>query len=729
MSSRVAALMLVVLWSRDAGANDGISPRTPVLWEAPPCKQRVDRSVDAVLHLPYAIPHEDTNVLDHEVENSRTHQFFAVCRPKDPRLRLPPWITWADVDMARQANLILPDDTVDPEEVLESSAWTGCWTRITEDADRRPITYAMADEGVDWDTAAVEPGAHTVYGYTYHPRFNLWSLRPGVVKVHDGDPDAAGPAAAITTQETVMTAGDAVTIEGCLDTPVGSTLSVDHADASTPGDPSWTRFVKDQPVEGEEFSVELVAPETLAGTTSMIRVEVRDGVGRTYTAYMEGFVIVLEHAPASCGETDASECESTSTGDDAADETSIGSTGDATPPTSGPDAPIPKQDDDRGGCTCRAAPEPSVAYLLWLLLLFRMQRRSSHIGAVAPTCLPRWRFPRSWTHHCHSRTIVFGVRLARFRALVGAYWAGVAGLAVVTMGCGASAAFSCEDPNDCMDRSRSGFCEASGFCSFPDDECPSGRRYGKHAAAGLAGACVPVDGDTEGTLDSTTSDVAEDTGISSSTSGGLEDTTGADATTSPSATVGPTTLDPTTGDTTDGDTTSGDSTTWNTPVQLELSATIAECTDPVQLDPPACAASDSPSISVDAVDSAFANQPTSGWLQFEVPEALSTLRVTSVRLQLVVTDHGSADGDAAGEVWSVQPFDLETLTEVQPTSIERLAESFGPVTQGDVVEWHLPASAVATSSVHLGVIAVSTDGVNYWNNDGPIPPVLLIDAE
>jgi hypothetical protein len=374
MSSRVAALMLVVLWSRDAAANDGISPRTPVLWEAPPCKQRVDRSVDAVLHLPYAIPHEDTNVLDHEVENSRTHQFFALCRPKDPRHRLPPWITWADVEMARQANLILPGDTVDPEDVLESSAWTGCWTRITEDADRRPITDAMADEGVDWDTTAVEPGAHTVYGYTYHPRFNLWSLRPGVVKVHDGDPDGVGPAVAITTLETIVTAGDAVTIEGCLDTPAGSTLSAAHADASTPGEPSWTRFVEDQPVEGEDFAVELFAADTLAGTTSMIRVEVRDALGRTYTAYMEGFVIVLENESAPCGETDASECESSSTGDDPG-ETSTGSTDGATPPGSGDDAPTPAQDDDRNGCTCRAAPEHSTTYLLWLLLLFRKQRR------------------------------------------------------------------------------------------------------------------------------------------------------------------------------------------------------------------------------------------------------------------------------------------------------------------------------------------------------------------
>lgn len=35
-----------------------------------------------------------------------------------------------------------------------------------------------------------------------------------------------------------------------------------------------------------------------------------------------------------------------------------------------------------------------------------------------------------------------------------------------------------------------GFCEPNGYCSFPDEECASGRRYGQMAPAEFAGVCV-----------------------------------------------------------------------------------------------------------------------------------------------------------------------------------------------------------------------------------------------
>lgn len=53
------------------------------------------------------------------------------------------------------------------------------------------------------------------------------------------------------------------------------------------------------------------------------------------------------------------------------------------------------------------------------------------------------------------------------------------------LGCGASA-FSCTDSTQCGD----GTCEETGLCSFADDVCESGRRYGDHSGA-LAGVCVP----------------------------------------------------------------------------------------------------------------------------------------------------------------------------------------------------------------------------------------------
>ncbi len=54
-------------------------------------------------------------------------------------------------------------------------------------------------------------------------------------------------------------------------------------------------------------------------------------------------------------------------------------------------------------------------------------------------------------------------------------------------GCQAEA-FQCEQHTEC---GAQGECESNGYCSFPDDVCASGRRFGKLAVAGVANECVP----------------------------------------------------------------------------------------------------------------------------------------------------------------------------------------------------------------------------------------------
>jgi len=71
----------------------------------------------------------------------------------------------------------------------------------------------------------------------------------------------------------------------------------------------------------------------------------------------------------------------------------------------------------------------------------------------------------------------------------------LAALGVLVWGCGDT--FTCEEQSQCVDDDRAGRCEANGFCSFPDPDCPSGHRYGDRAGDGLAGECVaPDDGTT-----------------------------------------------------------------------------------------------------------------------------------------------------------------------------------------------------------------------------------------
>lgn len=97
--------------------------------------------------------------------------------------------------------------------------------------------------------------------------------------------------------------------------------------------------------------------------------------------------------------------------------------------------------------------------------------------------------------------------------------------AVAASGCVASV-YACEDDGQCPN----GFCEASGYCSFSDAECTSGRRYGSFAGDGLSGTCVPA-------LDSSTGADLTTGPVENTTTGSGESTT-ADASSSGAATSG-----------------------------------------------------------------------------------------------------------------------------------------------------------------------------------------------
>ncbi|MEM9462685.1 MAG: LamG domain-containing protein [Myxococcota bacterium] len=56
--------------------------------------------------------------------------------------------------------------------------------------------------------------------------------------------------------------------------------------------------------------------------------------------------------------------------------------------------------------------------------------------------------------------------------------------------CAPANTFVCSLPHQC---GSDGTCESIGYCSFPDPDCSSGRRFGDHASAELAGTCVELD--------------------------------------------------------------------------------------------------------------------------------------------------------------------------------------------------------------------------------------------
>lgn len=64
------------------------------------------------------------------------------------------------------------------------------------------------------------------------------------------------------------------------------------------------------------------------------------------------------------------------------------------------------------------------------------------------------------------------------------------------LGCDAGV-FSCDDDAACVGGGVQGVCQATGYCSFPDDSCrESGQRYAELGEPMLAGTCVDLEGTT-----------------------------------------------------------------------------------------------------------------------------------------------------------------------------------------------------------------------------------------
>jgi hypothetical protein len=117
--------------------------------------------------------------------------------------------------------------------------------------------------------------------------------------------------------------------------------------------------------------------------------------------------------------------------------------------------------------------------------------------------------------------------------------------------CGESK-FVCLSDAQCSHDAQAGVCQPNGFCSFPDEACASGQRYGEHAGRGLAGSCVSQtddgDDDAAGSTTSATSGVSDTSATSGVTSAA---DTGETASTVTSSTL---TSSTSTGDSDDGHT-------------------------------------------------------------------------------------------------------------------------------------------------------------------------------
>jgi hypothetical protein len=351
-----AALCGVAMFAgpRSASAGNEAHLRTPVLWPSE-CGRVVDRSVDPVVRFDYAIPYEDTDTTTDELPDSRTHQFVALCRQRPFTELLPAWITRSDVERSVDAGLLAVDEVTYREILDETTIWTDCFVRITGDDERRPITFAQAELGVDWDTSTVAVGVWSLAGYTFEPAFNLWRDRPGFVKIVDDrdDPEQDLPAIALLGDEQVVEPGQAIHFEACVDVLEPASIELEWA--------PFKPFLDWQPldtitVDGDgALLIEPAAPIAAADSQMLVRARLVDALGREFIAHAPVRVSVSACPEQGCSEP----------------------------------APAPDDDDEARGCSTRPrAPTSAAGRLLGMLGLLgllglRLSRRSARACANA----------------------------------------------------------------------------------------------------------------------------------------------------------------------------------------------------------------------------------------------------------------------------------------------------------------------------------------------------------
>lgn len=306
----------LAMYARVVSAHPGTRDRVPVSWGEASCIERFDRSTSGTkLELEYEVHRPSPNendpsdgVTEDEVPSGRAHQFFAFC--SDPRVPWPPtWVSASDVDEAIAHDLI--PETSDIELLDENNEAFPCWVAITSVAERRPITFEAAELPIEWDVEHLAPGTYTPWGYTWDPPFNRWSQRYGTaIKIHDGNPDEAGPSVVITDREVVVPFGDTAEVEGCVDAADGTTLAIEVAefrDVTADADElEWVTIANDIPVRGNTFSVELEMPDNTV--FALVRVVATAPDGRSSHAFMESGIAMLSD-PCEASFVEAAACD------------------------------------------------------------------------------------------------------------------------------------------------------------------------------------------------------------------------------------------------------------------------------------------------------------------------------------------------------------------------------------------------------------------------------------
>lgn len=166
----------------------------------------------------------------------------------------------------------------------------------------------------------------------------------------------------------------------------------------------------------------------------------------------------------------------------------------------------------------------------------------------------------------------------------------------------------------------------------------------------------------------------------------------------------------------------------NGPLTVTFAPTVAACVSTTMPDPAECeAATGDGLMNVDLIDPLMLERRS--FLRFEIDPQLADDAVDSIVLQLT-TGSGSAMGSVqAGEVYRVAPFTLADLNGAVPaTQGAALAGSPGAVGVSSTASWTLSNDLLADGGglIFLGVLPITQDGADYFNDDGATPPALVV---
>lgn len=168
------------------------------------------------------------------------------------------------------------------------------------------------------------------------------------------------------------------------------------------------------------------------------------------------------------------------------------------------------------------------------------------------------------------------------------------------------------------------------------------------------------------------------------------------------------------------------------PGQVTYTAVVADCIKPSAPDPDVCETEAGSGVMT--VDTQFNPMldptPRNAYIRFDLDGALAGKTVDAATLTLRVTSISGGESNQTGELWEVEPFVRADLFVMTPATIGAtpIGANQGAVALGAQVDFSIPTSLVSPNdSVTVGLLPLTTNGVDYYNTNGVEPPILVID--